>query len=110
MPKGEYQRRKWTDNKPGTREWQDRIRARIQVGKIIGKLEACALGEVELTSAQVSAGRTLIDRCLPVLSHAERVETAQVDPMLGLQGKASDLLQNPVIEPKIEVIEPAARH
>lgn len=43
-------------------------RAQIQVGKIIDRLTAYVNGEVELTAAQVSAAKTLLNKVLPDLS------------------------------------------
>lgn len=46
----------------------DETRAKIQAAHIIRRFMACVNGEIELTSAQVSAGKTLLNKVLPDLS------------------------------------------
>lgn len=45
----------------------DETRAKIQAAQIINRLMSCLMGEVELSNAQVSAGKTLLNKALPDL-------------------------------------------
>lgn len=45
----------------------EETRAKIQAAQIINRFQACVMGEVELSAAQVSAGKTLLDKALPNL-------------------------------------------
>ena len=61
---------KWNNDLPSTREWQDRTRSKINAGMLIDRLGKCAAGEIELSTAAVSAAKTLLDRILPSLTSA----------------------------------------
>lgn len=45
----------------------DETRAKIQAAQIINRLHKCVMGEVELSSAQVSSAKTLLGKVLPDL-------------------------------------------
>jgi hypothetical protein len=45
----------------------DETRAKIQAAQIINRFMACLNGEIELTAAQVSCGKTLLNKVLPDL-------------------------------------------
>jgi hypothetical protein len=49
----------------------DETRAKIQAAQIINRLHACIMGKVTLTSAQVSAAKTLLGKVLPDLQSVE---------------------------------------
>ena len=49
----------------------DETRAKIQAAQIINRLHLCIMGKVELTSAQVSAAKTLLGKVLPDLTATE---------------------------------------
>lgn len=49
----------------------DETRAKIQAAQIINRLQGCVMGTVELTSTQVSAAKTLLDKILPNLQATE---------------------------------------
>lgn len=66
---------KWKDDLPSTREWQDRTRAKINASMLIDRLAKCANGDVELSTAAVSAAKTLLDRVLPSLTSADINQT-----------------------------------
>lgn len=46
----------------------DQTRAKIQAAQIINRFMDCVNGKVELSPAQVSAGKTLLGKVLPDLS------------------------------------------
>lgn len=46
----------------------DETRAKIQAAQIINRFHQCIMGDIELSSAQVSAGKTLLGKVLPDLS------------------------------------------
>lgn len=46
----------------------EQTRAKIQAAQIINRFMDCVNGKVELSSAQVSAGKTLLNKVLPDLS------------------------------------------
>jgi hypothetical protein len=59
----------------------DETRAKIQAAHIIRRFQECLDGTIELTPVQVSCGKTLLDRVLPVLQavdHSGDVTTAYV--------------------------------
>ena len=66
---------KWKGDLPSSREWQDRTRAKINAGMLIDRLTKCAAGNVELSTAAVSAAKTLLDRVLPSLTSADISQT-----------------------------------
>ena len=45
----------------------DQTRSKIQAAQIINRLQACIDGKVELSSPQVSAAKTLLNKVLPDL-------------------------------------------
>lgn len=45
----------------------DETRSKIQAAQIINRFMGCINGEIELSSAQVSAGKTLLNKVLPDL-------------------------------------------
>lgn len=45
----------------------DETRAKIQAAQIINRFMACLNGQIELTPAQVSCGKTLLNKVLPDL-------------------------------------------
>lgn len=45
----------------------EETRAKIQAAQLINRLHQCAMGEIDLTPAQVSAGKALLDKVLPNL-------------------------------------------
>lgn len=45
----------------------EETRAKIQAAQIINRLHNCVMGKVELSPAQVSAAKTLLDKALPNL-------------------------------------------
>lgn len=84
-------KRNWQTNK--TRE---KIRDSIKLGHVIRRFENHVLknegeeGYVKLSMSQIAAGKSLMDRTLPVLSSAEIVET---HPEKGLQEAQDKLIQ-----------------
>lgn len=46
----------------------DETRAKIQAAQIINRFMGCVNGDIELSPAQVSAGKTLLNKVLPDLS------------------------------------------
>lgn len=45
----------------------EETRAKIQTTQIINRFQACVMGKVELSPAQVRAGKALLDKALPNL-------------------------------------------
>src|SRR3990167_5787866 len=76
MATGKTTKAKWNNDLPSTREWQERTRAKINAGMLIDRLGKCAAGEVELSTAAVSAAKTLLDRVLPSLTSADINQTS----------------------------------
>lgn len=79
--------------KPGYRHTQ-KTREKIQAAQLINRLYSGAMGEVDLTPAQVNAAKALLNKVLPDLSSVEidaevegdfvhRVENHIVDPKEG---------------------------
>ena len=67
-----------TTKKPTTRtgrQFAQKSRERIKAGMLIDKLQKCALGELELTTSQISASKLLLDKVLPNLKAVEFTET-----------------------------------
>ncbi len=62
--------------KPGFRHTQ-RTREKIQATQLINRLFSGAMGEVELTPAQVNAAKTLLNKVLPDLSSVEMQATVE---------------------------------
>lgn len=68
----------------------DETRAKIQAAQIINRFQKCLMGEIELSSQQVSCGKSLLDKVLPNLQATElsgemehqinKVENVIVDP------------------------------
>ena len=65
----------------------EEVRARIQASLLVNRLHSCAMGEVELTSTQVNAINSLLDRSVPKLSQIQHVgdETQPIRINLGWQ-------------------------
>lgn len=49
----------------------DETRAKIQAAQIINRFQKCIMGEIDLTSQQVSCGKALLDKVLPNLQATE---------------------------------------
>jgi len=49
----------------------EETRMKIKAAQIINRFMACLNGEIELTPAQVSCGKTLLDKVLPNLQAVE---------------------------------------
>lgn len=47
--------------------YYERLRARIQAGKIVTKVEQCALGNIEMSNVQFQAAKLLINKTIPDL-------------------------------------------
>ena len=47
--------------------YHERLREKIQVGKIVDRVQKCALGQVEMTSTQFQAAKLLINKTIPDL-------------------------------------------
>ena len=58
--------------KQANRNTQEQARARISLSKLVDKLQACALGETDLTASQIKAASILLDKALPTISKEER--------------------------------------
>lgn len=56
----------------------DETRAKIQAAQIINRFMDCINGKVELSPAQVSAGKTLLSKVLPDLSSIQMDATVAV--------------------------------
>lgn len=54
----------------------DQVRAKIQSSCLIHRLQQCGMGEIELTSVQVNAINSLLDRSVPKLSQIQHVGDA----------------------------------
>ena len=59
-------------------------RARIQTTKIVDRLQQCAMGEVEMSPAQLKSAEILLKKSLPDLSSVEL--TGSDDAPVRLQG------------------------
>lgn len=55
----------------------DETRAKIQAAQIINRFQKCIDGEIELTTQQVSCGKTLLDKVLPSLQATELSGTVE---------------------------------
>jgi hypothetical protein len=51
----------------------DAVRAKIQASNLITRLTACAMGEIELTSVQLGAINSLLDRSVAKLQQIQHV-------------------------------------
>ena len=79
----------------------ERTRKKIQVSQIINRLHKHLDGEVELTPAQVSSAKLLLDKSLPSLSAVDFQGEVKVDPVsqiLGaIDGKTKDVLDDDTV-------------
>ena len=55
------------------RHHSEEIRQKIQASVIIDRLEKQIAGELEMTSTQIAAAQTLLDRSVPKLSQIQHV-------------------------------------
>jgi hypothetical protein len=55
------------------RKHSEEVRAKIQASALVYRLNACAMGEVEMTATQVKAAEALLDRSVPKLSQIQHV-------------------------------------
>lgn len=67
----------------------EETRAKIQASQIINRFMSCLNGEVELSPAQVSAGKTLLNKALPDLQSVSM--DAKVGMTVTIAKEASDL-------------------
>lgn len=56
----------------------DETRTKIQAAQIINRFMSCVNGDIELSAAQVSAGKTLLNKVLPDL------QSMQMDANVGM--------------------------
>jgi hypothetical protein len=54
----------------------DEVRAKIQASALITRLHGCAMGEIELTSVQVNAINSLLDRSVAKLQQIQHLGDA----------------------------------
>ena len=47
--------------------YAERLRARINAGKVMGRVQRCALGEEEMTNVEFQAAKLLINKTIPDL-------------------------------------------
>lgn len=59
----------------------EEVRARIQASALVTRLHQCAMGEIELSSTQVNAINSLLDRSVPKLSQIQHVGDSESDPI-----------------------------
>ena len=59
----------------------DETRSKIQAALIIRRLEMCLNGEIELTAAQVTCGKTLLNKVLPDLQAVTMDGKITLDPV-----------------------------
>ena len=67
-----------TKAKAARASWQERAetwRDKIQVAKILHRLEDCALGLIEMTNQQIKSCEILLNRVMPTLSASEITHT-----------------------------------
>ena len=57
--------------------YSERLRSRIQAGKIVGRVERCALGKEEMTNIEFQAAKLLINKTIPDLP------APSADPLAG---------------------------
>ena len=57
-------------------------RAKIQATLIIGRFQDCVEGKIELSAAQVSCGKVLLDKSLPNLQSTDNTNTHEVGDTL----------------------------
>jgi len=67
----------------------EQTRAKIQAAQIINRFMSCLNGEVELSAAQVSAGKTLLNKVLPDLQSVSL--DANVGLTVSIAKEAADL-------------------
>lgn len=53
----------------------DETRSRIQAAKLMDRLHACVMGEIELSATQVAAAKTLLGKILPDLQAVDMQST-----------------------------------
>ena len=58
--------------------YYERLRERIKTGQILGRVQRCAMGEIEMTSIQFQAAKLLIQKTIPDLP-----TPTQHDPLAG---------------------------
>ena len=51
----------------------EQVRLKIQASVLIQRLHAHVIGELEMTSSQITAAQTLLDRSVPKLSQIQHV-------------------------------------
>lgn len=79
---------KWNNKSPGTKEWQEKTRLKIQSSKLLERLSAFANDEeingkkVDMSSQQVKVALNLLSKTLPDLSSSEVTHISEnSDPM-----------------------------
>jgi hypothetical protein len=77
-----------------TRRQAENARAAIRVGVIIERLQKAAIGELELTPAQIKSAQVLLDKSLPTL---QAIESTQVDDKPEMSAEDVDQLLRDMI-------------
>lgn len=70
----------------------DLVRAKIQASNLIHRLNQCAMGEVELTTVQLGAINSLLDRSVPKLSQIQHVGDDDGGPIRILASNTDEAL------------------
>lgn len=78
--------------RPGYRHTQ-KTREKIQASQLINRLYSGAMGEVDLTPAQVNAAKALLNKVLPDLSAVE------IDGDLDVNAKV-EKIEREIVDPK----------
>lgn len=67
----------------------DQTRAKIQAALIIGRLQDCVIGKIELTPVQVSAAKILLGKILPDLQSTENKTEVTMSNVVALPERAA---------------------
>lgn len=77
------------------KSWQERAetwRDKIEIAKIITRLNECAQGTVDMTPVQVKAATTLLSKVLPDLSASDHTSRTETPDPIALLAKLKDAM------------------
>lgn len=70
------------------------VRQKIQASALIHRLQQHVMGEVEMTSSQITAAQTLLDRAVPKLSQIQHVGDENGGPI------RVEAVERTIVDPK----------
>lgn len=95
--------KKWKDDRPSVKEWQERARSKIQASNLLNIAIKAAMGEEEISTSRAAMIRTLLDRVLPAQTQSD-VTTTTTDAPADLGALKAAIAQSPELKAMLQAL------